>query len=119
MSNSVNPLSQLISDFLATTKKETERSLRITEYDRFILQMVSSGYKVKEVAETVGKPYHIVAERIEDLRVKVQAKNTTHLIVILISKGVISFDEYIPEEKKEKQRPPAQYSNQSAYNSLR
>lgn len=101
----VDPISSLKDDM----------KLKITAFDKIVVGMLASGLKIKDIADRLNKNYHTISGIVEDMRIKVEAKNTAQLVAIFMCLDFIKYEPHIPAlEEKNNNRPPSVYSNHSA-----
>lgn len=66
-----------------------KRRFRLTEREISILELIAAGNSAKEVACELGIAPRTVEKHLDNSRLKMDAKNTTHLIAMCIAGGVL------------------------------
>ena len=70
----------------------------LTVRESEILEYVAQGLSTKEIALLVGIAPRTVDRHIENVRLKLRAKNRTHMIACAVMEGLLDVDRNPPEE---------------------
>ncbi len=70
----------------------------LTERESEILEYVAQGLSTKEIALLVGIAPRTVDRHVENVRLKLRAKNRTHMIACAVMEGLLDVDRSPPEE---------------------
>lgn len=62
----------------------------LTTRELQILELVALGYSAKEVAQRQGIAFRTVETHLDTMRLKLRARNRTHMVAIAIETGLIS-----------------------------
>jgi LuxR family transcriptional regulator of spore coat protein len=62
---------------------------RLTHREQQVLELVAGGYSAKQIASQIGIAPRTVEGHIETVRLKMRARNKTHLITQAIQAGVL------------------------------
>ena len=71
----------------------------LTERESEILEYVAQGFSTKEVAQQVGIAPRTVDRHVENVRLKLRAKNRTHMIACAVVEGLLAVDTGEPGEE--------------------
>jgi LuxR family transcriptional regulator of spore coat protein len=63
---------------------------RLTEREQLVLVLVSRGYSAKEVAQELRIAPRTVEKHIDHVRLKIRARNRTHMVAQAISRGLLA-----------------------------
>ena len=69
----------------------------LTARELEILEFVAQGLSTKEVAQQIDIAPRTVDRHIENIRLKLRAKNRTHMIACAVIAGLLQVDGYRPE----------------------
>ena len=61
----------------------------LTNREQQVLELVADGYSAKQIASRIGIAPRTVEGHIETVRLKMRARNKTHLIVQAVQAGVL------------------------------
>ncbi|MEO0750717.1 MAG: helix-turn-helix transcriptional regulator [Pseudomonadota bacterium] len=64
------------------------RNFRLTEREILIIKLIAAGNSAKEVAGQLDIAPRTVQKHLDNSRLKLDAKNTTHLVALCIAHGV-------------------------------
>lgn len=70
----------------------------LTVRESEILEYVAQGLSTKEIALLVGIAPRTVDRHVENVRLKLRAKNRTHMIACAVMEGLLDVDRSPPEE---------------------
>lgn len=70
--------------------RETENGLELTVRELQILELVALGYSAKEVAQEIDIAPRTVECHIDTMRLKMRARNRTHMVAIAISSNILA-----------------------------
>lgn len=70
----------------------------LTERESEILEYVAQGLSTKEIALLVGIAPRTVDRHVENVRLKLRAKNRTHMIACAVMEGLLDVDSGPSEE---------------------
>ncbi|PTQ12353.1 helix-turn-helix transcriptional regulator [Sphingomonas oleivorans] len=62
----------------------------LTERELLVLALVSKGYSAKEVAQELRIAPRTVEKHIDHVRLKIRARNRTHMVAQAISRGLLA-----------------------------
>jgi DNA-binding CsgD family transcriptional regulator len=68
---------------------DVEESLGLTNREQQVLVLVADGYSAKQIANQIGIARRTVEGHIETVRLKMRARNKTHLITQAVQAGVL------------------------------
>jgi DNA-binding CsgD family transcriptional regulator len=68
---------------------DVEESLGLTNREQQVLVLVADGYSAKQIANQIGIARRTVEGHIETVRLKMRARNKTHLITLAVQAGVL------------------------------
>lgn len=61
-----------------------------TKRESEVLKRLCNGYTIKEIAHELYLSPHTVITHCKNLRIKLKAKNCTHMVAVAITEGIIS-----------------------------
>lgn len=70
----------------------TTQSIKLSLKDKAILKLLSMGYTADEISVRLGIKSNTLKAYLKNLRIKFNAKNSTHLILLAIQKGYLETD---------------------------
>ena len=70
--------------------RESENGLELTVRELQILELVALGYSAKEVAQEIEIAPRTVECHIDTMRLKMRARNRTHMVAIAISSNILA-----------------------------
>ncbi|MEP2357784.1 MAG: helix-turn-helix transcriptional regulator [Marinomonas sp.] len=70
----------------------------LTARESEILEYVAQGLSTKEVAQHVGIAPRTVDRHVENVRLKLRAKNRTHMIACAVMEGLLAVDRVEPDQ---------------------
>lgn len=70
--------------------RESDGGLELTVRELQILELVALGYSAKEVAQEIDIAPRTVECHIDTMRLKMRARNRTHMVAIAISSNILS-----------------------------
>jgi len=70
--------------------RESESGLELTARELQILELVALGYSAKEVAQEIEIAPRTVECHIDTMRLKMRARNRTHMVAIAISSNILT-----------------------------
>lgn len=92
--------------------RESDGGLELTVRELQILELVALGYSAKEVAQEIEIAPRTVECHIDTMRLKMRARNRTHMVAIAISSNILTggkmVEEIDPVETEEGWYPVAQ-----------
>lgn len=68
---------------------DVQSSPGLTHREQQVLQLVADGYSAKQIAGQIGIARRTVEGHIETVRLKMRARNKTHLIMQAVQAGVL------------------------------
>jgi LuxR family transcriptional regulator, transcriptional regulator of spore coat protein len=63
----------------------------LTARERQVLSLVSNGFSAKEVAQRIEIAPRTVERHIENVRLKLRARNRTHMVTLAVEFGLLEF----------------------------
>lgn len=70
--------------------RESDSGLELTARELQILELVALGYSAKEVAQEIEIAPRTVECHIDTMRLKMRARNRTHMVAIAISSNILT-----------------------------
>lgn len=64
----------------------------LTARERQVLSLVSNGFSAKEVAQKIEIAPRTVERHIENVRLKLRARNRTHMVTLAVEFGLLAVD---------------------------
>lgn len=71
---------------------EDEGQQGLTHREHQVLELVAGGYSAKQIASQIGIAPRTVEGHIENVRLKMRARNKTHLVTQAVQAGVLKFE---------------------------
>lgn len=71
---------------------EQETEPELTRREQQVLELVASGYSAKEVANQIGIAPRTAERHIENVRLKMRAKNRPHLVTQAVRAGYLKIE---------------------------
>jgi LuxR family transcriptional regulator, transcriptional regulator of spore coat protein len=65
----------------------------LTARERQVLSLVSNGFSAKEVAQRIEIAPRTVERHIENVRLKLRARNRTHMVTLAVEFGLLEFQQ--------------------------
>lgn len=72
--------------------RDHEGDLELTHRELQILELVAQGYSAKEVAQTIKIAPRTVEGHIDTIRLKLRARNRTHMVIKAIAANLLTSD---------------------------
>lgn len=72
----------------------------LTSRELQLLMLVALGYSAKEVANRCGIAFRTVETHLDTMRLKLRARNRTHMVAIAIELGLLSSSQIRQESKR-------------------
>jgi len=66
--------------------------LSLTNREQQVLELVASGYSSKQIASQIGIAPRTVDGHVETVRLKMRARNKTHMVTQAVQAGLLKFD---------------------------
>jgi DNA-binding NarL/FixJ family response regulator len=72
---------------------EVESRPELTHREQQVLELVASGWSAKQIASQIGIAPRTVEGHIETVRLKMRARNKTHLVAQAVQAGILKLRE--------------------------
>ena len=82
-----------------------ENAAVLTAREHEILEYIAQGLSTKEVAQQVGIAPRTVDKHVENIRLKLRAKNRTHMIACAVIEGFLEVEEGRNQKRCESTMP--------------
>ena len=69
----------------------------LTNRELQLLALVALGYSAKEVAQSCGIAFRTVETHLDTMRLKLRARNRTHMVALAIKLGLIPKSQFQPK----------------------